>query len=181
MNYVKDRDLWDFDLPESEEIHEAVANIGRSFALFDALERLSQEQLIEAFAPFGKRLLQPKRKRVAEIAIQAYWRIVDRFKIIVVEIPLSDVRLTSDVCSYLYKNYPSTPFVMSYTQMEEGDWTLSFRSDKKGSTNFDVSAIASSFGGGGHRNAAGAKIKNLTEVFPEATVDLENIPFQVIL
>ncbi len=163
LQYVRDRDLWNFDLPESEEIHEAVANIGRSFALFDALERMSQEQLIEAFAPFGKRLLAPKRKRIAEIAETAYWSSVADRKILVVEIPQTETRLTSDVCSYLYKQHPESPFIMSYTEIPEEGWGLGFRSDKKGS-NFDVSAIARVFGGGGHRNAAGAKVKELDGV-----------------
>lgn len=31
LEYVKDRDLWNFALPDSEEIHEAVAFMGRTF------------------------------------------------------------------------------------------------------------------------------------------------------
>jgi hypothetical protein len=69
LKYVKDRDLWNFDLPYSEEIHEAVSNlkyqsgsfdrIERTFAIFNMLEPLSETELQMVLAPIGEKLLAP--------------------------------------------------------------------------------------------------------------------------
>jgi hypothetical protein len=170
LSYVKDRDLWNFDLPFSEEIHEAIASLKyqayadidkqkRTFAIFDMIADMSAEQLQTVFAPWGYQLLKPKRERIAELAVSASQQLLDGHKIIVVEVPEKEGRLISDLCSYLYRNNPESAFVVAY-YYSESDINLSFRSDKKGS-NFDVSAIAKSLGGGGHHNAAGALVQVL--------------------
>ena len=168
LEYVRDRDLWNFELEKTEEIYEAVAHIGRSFALFDALEPLSRQQLIEAFAPLGERLLAPKRQRISEIAKTAEWKKIAGHKVLAVEIPQEEARLASDVCSKLYNENLDSPFVMAYSKNKEEGWNLSFRSNKKVG-NFDVSAIARQFGGGGHHNASGAGVEKLPFFVP--TID----------
>lgn len=161
LNYVKDRDLWNFNLPQSEEIHEAVAFMGRSMHQIDWYCSLSQEKLVELLAPIGGELLQPKRKRVAEIASTAIPCIVEGHEAMIVEVDDSESRLTSDVCSAVYKSNPEKAFVMAYSWNEaESLYALSFRSDKNGG-NFDVSTIAKKFNGGGHRNASGAALPAL--------------------
>lgn len=153
LEYVKDRDLWNHALPMTEEIHEATAALKRSFALYDVLEQMSQNELIKFLAPLGEKLLKPKRERVKAIAARFWWEWFDKdHRIPVVELAKdgSEDRLTSDVCSYLYKWLPDACFVACITS--DGSWSL--RSDKNGN-NTNVGAIAQAMGGGGHRNAAG--------------------------
>lgn len=178
LEYVKDRDLWDFELDYSEEIHEAVANLKyqqsenfdklhRAFAIFDMLEQLSRFRLQLILAPIGEKLLKPKRDRIAELAMNAKPKELNSCEILTVKIPSEEGRLISDLCSYVYKVNPQYAFVVAWYESEKG-FNLSFRSDKKGS-DFDVSALAKLcrfdiallLGGGGHRNAAGAIVKTL--------------------
>ncbi len=69
--YVKDRDLWQHQLPMTHEIHAALGHIGRSFALYDAIEHLSTAQMQEAFGNLGTKLLEEKRSKVELIAARA--------------------------------------------------------------------------------------------------------------
>lgn len=159
LNYVKDRDLWNFDLPYSEEIHEVVSSLRKSFTLYDVLEPLTQEELIKLLVPTGIKLLQPKRNRIKEIGNTATWRKVFDYEVLVVETLPEDASLVSDVCSYIYNTNPATLFVVSITQQEDV-YLISFRSNKK-THNFDVSVLAKQLGGGGHQNSSGASVMQL--------------------
>lgn len=163
LAYVEDRDLWNHALPFTEEIHEATAALRRSFALFDVLEQMSQEELIKFLAPLGEKLLKPKREKIKEIASRWDWKWLRKYHplsralefeyeipVVVLNEDGSEDRLTSDVCSYLYKSLPQAPFVACITS--DGSWNL--RSDKNGNDT-DVGAIAKALGGGGHKNASG--------------------------
>jgi uncharacterized protein len=187
LQYVRDRDLWNHALPMTAEIHEASANMRYEikktaeltgiptrdliFAAFDYLAMLSQEELIKLMGDRGFELLKPKIEAIDKAASRMkYWKLPtpsDRavctdssFNLLNDSIPVvtlnqdgSEDRLVSDICSALYKSRPDAPFVACITST--GDWSL--RSDKDGS-NFDVSAIAKMYGGGGHRNSAGFKM-----------------------
>lgn len=160
LQYVKDRDLWNFDLPYSEEIHEAVSDIGREFAQIEVLCKLSSGDLQNLFALKGARLLAPKRQKIVELAANAQVISVKGCKAIAVSIPEGESRLTSDLASFLYKTYAAADFALVATLRtvsSPNGWALSFRSDKKGN-DFDVSEIAKHFDGGGHRNASGGFI-----------------------
>ena len=52
-------------------------------------------------------------------------------------------------------------FVASYFQRGDGRWQFSLRSR----SDFDCSAVAKLFGGGGHKQAAGFDVASLDEVF----------------
>lgn len=64
--------------------------------------------------------------------------------------------LQSEVGNYLINHYPDAPFAAVWYTTPDGDQRYSLRSEE-GRT--DVSLVASSFGGGGHRNASGFTIK----------------------
>ena len=165
LEYVKDRDLWNFALPLSEEIHEAMAFTGRKFYQLDQLAKFTAEDLQAALGPLGAKLLEPKRERIADIAMFARYESVLGHKVMAVEIAETETRLTSDICSYIYKRFPEASFVVAYSyKSKENEWSLSFRSDKAGN-DFDVSVISKQFSGGGHKNAAGGMVKDIKELF----------------
>lgn len=175
LGYVRDRDLWNFALPFSEEIHEAVSNLkynhkkhlnetANVFTLFNALAKLDSVDLVSLTAPLGASLLAPKREKIASLAARHEWRTLvmpepeifaGDFYVPVVELAKdgSEDRLVSDVCMKMYRDMPQAEFVACITS--DGSWSL--RSDKHGK-NFDVSTVAKQFGGGGHRNAAGFRV-----------------------
>lgn len=172
LQYVKDRDLWRFDLDFSKEIHESISYLKsqrmvpefedkqyRAFQIFNMLEPMDLAQLQQIFAPLGFNLLKPKRNRISFIAQSAKaveWGVC---MVQIVEVSPEDSRLISDLCSYLYKQHPQCDFVCAYYQ-ENGGYNLSFRSDQNGN-NYDVSAVAKALGGGGHHNASGARASSL--------------------
>lgn len=55
----------------------------------------------------------------------------------------------------------STPFVAGYFRRADGQWQFSLRS----TADFDCSAVAKVFGGGGHAQASGFAVSDLSEVF----------------
>lgn len=176
LEYVRDQDLWNWLLPDSEEVSAALGELGRSFELFDDLEGLNQQQLLDRLLPIGKPLIEPKRQKVAEIASRWQWERVGgypipSFLIKLFRLPktwqqiggyrVPVVRLTKDGSEDRYyswvamKLYQEIDCLFSATLTSAGE--MSLRSNKHGS-NFDVSKIAVKMGGGGHRNAAGYRI-----------------------
>lgn len=175
LEYVRDRDLWDWLLPETQEIHEAMSNvkwklkdalkatedITRSvvFKWFDHLAQMSKDELLAYLMPIGEPLVAPKREKVEAIASRALGEVFcapDKKEHSILCVRLADDgsedRFVSDVCMKLYRDHPQASFTACVTS--DGTWSL--RSDKHGN-NTDVGAIAASMGGGGHRNASGFK------------------------
>jgi uncharacterized protein len=159
LEYVKDRDLWNKVLPNSDAIHEVVSRLGRSFDLYDLLEKYDNPLTnMTTLADLGDVLLAPKRKEIAAIANRATLAPFlehENIPIVLLAGDGSEDRLTSDICEFLYtKLFPASPFVACRTS--DNSWSL--RSNKNHPEGgFDVGALAKAQGGGGHRNAAGFK------------------------
>ncbi len=154
LKYVKDRDLWLHELPKTEEMHEAIGQLGRNFSTFDYLEMLSESKLIETIAPIGDYQVSAKHKSLNRICNTK--RIIkesfDNHEVIGIILKPFESRWSSDICTFLYKKYPEYPFV--FTKSIDGENAkYSLRSSKP--SNFDVRLIAEKYGGGGHPNAAG--------------------------
>lgn len=157
LEYVRDRDLWQKKLPYTEEIHEAIGFIGRTFALYDMIEHLTQDQLIQVFAPLGERLLKPKREKVEEIA--KGYKLVEFMgyaPVALVHVPEENERLTSDIGQWVYDHIDVAFVVMAMGHEDKGKMSLSFRS--KLGEGADVGEIARKLDGGGHKHASGAVI-----------------------
>ena len=161
LEYVKDRDLWDFVLPDTHEIHEATGYVGRTLEKIELYCSLDADTLLRLFAPLGEYLLAPKRALVAELAGKAERMNFLGYTVMALDMPTEHLRLVSDVCTVMYKTHSDVDFVMTFNWNQDHQrWDLSFRSDKNGN-DFDVSAIAKQCNGGGHRNAAGGWVEKL--------------------
>jgi uncharacterized protein len=157
LSYVKDRDLWQHQLPQTEEVHAAYAKLGRAFELYDRLAAMSLDEFLAYMVPIGEPAVTERKAKTKAIASRHTLGAVAGYN----EIPFvalaedgSEDWLTSDVCQRLYQEIPEAAFVACLVP-SSGTWSL--RSDQHGS-NTDVGAIAKANGGGGHRNAAGFKI-----------------------
>ena len=167
LRFIKDRDCWDWLLPESEEINEAIADLlyeqtrdrpledGKwlSFGVFDRLALMSEETLKAQLVPRGTPLVA-KRKAIID-AIMASDRIrrteVAGFPDIpTVTLTKDEDRHYSNVGTRIYRTFADAPFVLLITS----DGGHHLRSDKHGK-NENVALIAERLGGGGHRNSAG--------------------------
>jgi oligoribonuclease NrnB/cAMP/cGMP phosphodiesterase (DHH superfamily) len=170
LEYVRDRDLWNFELPATQDFNEALASMkyglekigerARLFSLFDALAKLNREDLVGVGRAIGGPLLAPKREKIDAAAARVKIEVVAGYSVPVVRLNEdgSEDRLTSDVCMRLYADlYPEALFVACITS--DGK-TYSLRSNKHNpGGGFDVGALAKSQGGGGHHNASGFMLK----------------------
>lgn len=163
LHHVRDRDLWKFELPETDFVHEAIAVLRKQFAtdkttlfrVFDGLAALNKDELHRFLLAIGEPLVQSRRDAVKAIAEKQETLSLQMpdgtlHHIPGVRLKAEEDRYTSDVCMVLYLQHPDAPFVACITS--DGTWSL--RSDKHGN-NTDVEAIAKAMGGGGHHNSAG--------------------------
>jgi oligoribonuclease NrnB/cAMP/cGMP phosphodiesterase (DHH superfamily) len=156
INYVEDRDLWRKALPDGDEFTIALRSYPQDFDIWDKLVDSGPPDLIRD----GRHIQRYYRARVEELKRGAY-----RSEIIYQS---ADAFATNAICMAVNAPYfaasevagemcdtPGVEFGLCYFEGAGGEFYYSLRS--RG--DFDVSQIAKSFGGGGHKNAAGFKSK----------------------
>ena len=143
LEYVQDKDLWQWALPMSREINAALNSYPFDFKVWDSFERQVPE--VE-----GTAILRYENETVAKIAAHA---ILLPFAGEVIPVVQSGV-LTSQIGECLSHEHPRAPFCVIWHD-KDGRRYYSLRSRSDGA---DVAAIASSFGGGGHTHAAGFSV-----------------------
>ena len=140
IDYIEDRDLWQWRLPHSQEVSAALKT--KPYEL-DLWRDLTIPQLVKE----GTEALAAQRLETGRLADTA--RLVN---LAGHQIPAVRTRdLTSEVCHELLRRFPETPFAAAWHITDEGQEKWSLRSRPE----FDVSRIAQGFGGGGHAQAAG--------------------------
>lgn len=144
VRYVQDRDLWQFNLCDTKVVMAAVASYEQNFEIWDAL---ADNCKIGRLATEGVALLRQHKKLVVDILATTTRKItIDGC------VGLSsncNYQFASDVGSKLAAI--SGTFGATWFTKSDGDVQFSLRSIG----DYDVSAIAKLFGGGGHKNAAG--------------------------
>lgn len=140
LRYVQDRDLWRHDLPESEEVSAALRAHDFDFKTWDAID-------VEQLRVEGRALLRYQRRMVERVAAHA--QLVDILGTVVPTV--NSPVLQSELGDLLAAGHP---FAGVWWQGSGDAARWSLRSTPGG---VDVSLIASRYGGGGHRTAAGFK------------------------
>lgn len=148
--HVQDRDLWEFKLPNTREIILAMGTYQHSFSVYDTLMKLSKiglKSLVKESVPLmrqhQKAIAGLLQETVREIEIEGY------------TVPCANVPyyFASDIGDLLNTN---RRFAATYYDTA-AHRVFSLRSKKGFGAN--VKDIAAVFGGGGHENAAGFKVK----------------------
>lgn len=135
---IEDRDLWNFNYPDSKRITSAIYSYKRAFYTWESFD---EQTLVEE----GAAILRYQDTLVRNIAGKAF-----RYPLFsIVQTPV----LASDVCNYLLENVRDIKMAVSLYDKNAAETQVSLRS-----TDYDVEAIAKQFGGGGHENAAGFSI-----------------------
>lgn len=143
IQHISDRDLWNFDMEGTKELHKALVSYPMDFKLWDTFEGRIDELKAE-----GKTLNRMYDNLVANICKAAWKREIDGYEVPVVNTSIA----WSEVGHRLLELYPDAPFAASFTVFnDQVMWSLRSRE------NFDVSQVAKKFGGGGHKQAAGFK------------------------
>lgn len=148
VDYVGDRDLWRFKWPMSRDVNAFVFAHEYEFPLWDHLDRqLRDEMDVQRVAEMGGAIEKKHHKDVFELvkATRRTMRIGGR------DMPVANLpyTLTSDAGHLMAQ--ADQGVAACYWDTSNGR-TFSLRSTENGP---DVSLIAKSYGGGGHKNAAG--------------------------
>lgn len=148
FNYIADRDLWKWEIPQSKEINEYLRFIIKPNDL-ESFENMYASFHESWFSENGSLLLSQINKQVASKVKKVQdIKILDiDFKIINATENISE--LGNKIC----EEY-NTPAII-YFITEDNQVVLSFRSLD---TLPDISIVAAALGGGGHRNACGCTL-----------------------
>lgn len=142
IEYLQDRDLWRKQLPHGDEFTIALRSYPQDFAIWDKLIDGGAQSLIAE----GGAIQRYYRLRIEELKHSAYEARLGGFRCWISNAPYF---VASEVAGELCEK--GAAFGACYFEVEKRRFQYSLRS--RG--DFDVSAIALKFGGGGHRNAAG--------------------------
>jgi len=139
--YIQDKDLWQFKLPLSKEFSAALRCHEMRFDTWDNLIPKTKELCKE-----GIILMRYQTQLVNKLCNNWFATEVGGYQVPTVN---SGV-LQSEIGNQLCISHPESKFAVVYVDVD-GKRLYSLRSIG----DFDVSAIAKEFGGGGHKNAAG--------------------------
>lgn len=145
--YVGDRDMWQWKLPGSNEINLALSLNGLDLQKWvdenNKLRELGTDRLLQ-LEEVGKALDQFRA-----VTLDKYLKEAAEVGSAVV---VNCTAYTSECGDALLRTFEKAQIAVMWQQVKDGKIIISLRSRIDGP---DVSIIAKSFGGGGHRNAAG--------------------------
>lgn len=146
VQYVEDRDLWRFALPESREISQWLRCFPYTLDAWDAAAQ-QLEARWDLCARDGRAMLRFQDQAVSVMADRAVWRDIGGYRVPVVNATVFFSEVGERLCSL----HPEAPFAAYYFDRQDGkrQWGMRSRGD------FDCSAVAKKLGGGGHPGAAG--------------------------
>ncbi|MFI5400160.1 MAG: hypothetical protein ACHQZQ_03800 [SAR324 cluster bacterium] len=144
VNYIQDRDLWQWKLPNSREVAAGLRRIPRTFAEWDKYLNRTDE-----LCKIGIPIVAYERVWIDRLAADARPMVVGGEPAIAVNTPI----LISEVCDRLLELHPDIAISCCYHDTRRATRVYSLRSRQGSAT--DVAAIARRFGGGGHKHAAG--------------------------
>ena len=152
LKYIEDRDIWKWQLKDSEKVLAVLDSLSFNFRKWDEFnEELEQEPDLVKFK--GSTILKYCNTIKNKIVENRHILTIKGTQVPAVNTPFFRSEILSEICI-------DQPFSAGYHY--DGEYfVFSLRSTDEG---MDVAKIASLFGGGGHRNASGFKVKSLDEL-----------------
>ncbi|MCP4698775.1 MAG: phosphoesterase [Gammaproteobacteria bacterium] len=154
--HVQDRDLWRFELEESNDVSAALMSYPYDFSCW--FEFIDTPEKIKDLISEGKAINRYRDQQIMYYKKKAVLGMIAGYQVPIVNTPRT---IVSDLLGELANEHP---FAAGY--QDEGTkrkWSLRSR----GAGGVDVSQVAQQFGGGGHRNASG-----FTTVLPSSLLTL---------
>lgn len=142
VEYVQDRDLWTWKLYDSKEVSAALASHELTF---EEMDNLVYE--IEDLRKEGAGILRYQEKLVKRICEDAYEAELGGVKCLAV----NSMVLQSEVANKLSEGFN---FGVAWYR-KDGKFNYSLRNQE--SNSYDITPLAKSLGGGGHKHACGIK------------------------
>lgn len=144
LKYIRDRDLWLKEFPETDLVRAGLEGVERSFPLWKVY--FTEADLLRSLMKAGEAIKRVEKRTIEGAAKYVRMITLDGHVVPVV----NTTSLMSDIGEHLCNQYPDAPFSATYRDGDKNrSWSLRSRSQ------FDVSEVAKKFGGGGHRGAAG--------------------------
>ena len=147
VNYVEDRDLWRWTLPLSREINAVIQATPQSFETWTRLGKELRESKF-LLSVRGRGILAYQNQVVARHVRHAWRETIGGVEVMAVNATCC----ASEIAGTLAE---SAPFGAVWSQRGDGQYVYSLRSRPEG---MDVEEIARSYGGGGHKHAAGFQV-----------------------
>ncbi len=143
LRYVEDMDLWSWKLPRSEEVNAALGSHPRRFPVWDELVELGVERLAEQGAP----ILRAQRMEVERALTTAHPVALGSRRVEGVNAIFNRSVIGHELAKRAAYGLPcGLVYRLSGRRVDVSLYSIG---------DFDVARIASEYGGGGHRNAAG--------------------------
>jgi len=148
VDYVQDRDLYTWKLPDSKEYNSALRSYPFEFEVWDKLSSTAAHLLIKD----GRAIERYRQQVIDQHVSHASEFVIDGHKVLGVCCTAIDMH--SEVAGALAMK-EGYPFGFVYLD------TVGYRKfSLRSRDDFDVSAIAKKFGGGGHQRAAGFAVRH---------------------
>lgn len=141
VDFVQDRDLWKWKLPQSKEVSAALASYPKTFQQWENFAACPNG----AFAVEGAAILRYQAQLVETAVANAVETTIAGHSVLCT----NATTLMSEIGERLAQG---RPFGATFFVNSRGGRVYSLRSREGG---IDVSEVAKTMGGGGHRNAAG--------------------------
>lgn len=161
IQYIQDRDIWTNKLPNTEEFAAWFYTLPLQFEEYDKYS--DDRLLLQMIETKGKIFTELNNYYISQalehVAIK-FIKYKEQYYFIA---QVNYSILKSDVGNAAILKYPLADFSNVYSVSDKSNSTsFSLRSTNK---NIDVSELAFSLGGGGHRNASGITINKVTNMF----------------
>jgi len=146
VRYMQDRDLWRHELPKTREIASYLFSFPYTFGHYDACDKQLREQF-DLCVTEGAAILRSTDRQIEGLIAES----LREMTIAGHTVPAININyvFASDAANKIVAS-TGAPFAAAYS-----DDATCRRFSLRSIGDFDVSAIAQRYGGGGHRNAAG--------------------------
>lgn len=149
LAYIQDRDLWRFVFgDDTRKFSAALRTYPMTFETWDKLAA-DPDYLVRE----GEGILRAHQANIRKFISDAYFDDIAGHRVPVVNVPY---HYASDTAHELLTVFPDAPFAACWFRRGDGMIQYSLRSED---SRIDVSEVATRFGGGGHRNAAGYQVQ----------------------
>jgi hypothetical protein len=146
LRYVEDQDLWNWKLPQSEEVNAAIGSYDRDFEVWSDLATRTSSDLAREGAP----IVRANQMEVRRALAHAHPVALGTERIEAVNAAANRASIGHELAK---RARFGKPWGLVYrTSGSHVDCSIYSTGD------LDVSAVATRFGGGGHRNASGFSI-----------------------
>jgi oligoribonuclease NrnB/cAMP/cGMP phosphodiesterase (DHH superfamily) len=147
VDYIEDRDLWKLKQPDTKAVSAWIFTQPYTFEAWDELEKTP----IEEMARKGEAILKYIDLYGDKACAMARMEHVGGYAVPTINIAYMNC---SDHVNKLLDKYPEAKFAVGYFRRGDGQWQFSLRSR----ADFDCSEVAKTYGGGGHKQAAGFQV-----------------------